>query len=360
MLNRRELQSPILPKSAKPNFFDFELKYIEFENALNGSKKIGGFFFLLTLILVIKPIVLLQLCRLSEISSIIYLTIFAALFGEFFIASRKWHHNSTLSWQWIPLISLVSSILLAATGDFFTAFFSLAFAGLEFAVVFIPEKLKNAVPLWEMEFFTDNLWQDTQQLGRIKDCEEYSIFRIKKTSALVKLIEKEEKCFKLWCIILLYFIAILCELVFVHSNILSLEMIALTLILLLVSIIYLLIQVSNSRFYPMFLFFLVVLSALNIILLINSQHYFLVAIDVLMVVWVMTLVFRYFSRFHFVRAINFKYYDLIAFLDSKDAVLAQFSFNTLKDATGLDLPLSKDIWLDRFVDYENKSVKFEN
>ena len=188
MLNRRELLTPILPKSAKPNFFDFELKYLEIESALEDSKKIGRFYSLLTLILFIKPIVLLQICRINDISSFIYLSIFASFFGEVFIAYRKWLKNSTLSWHWIPMISLVASILLAATGDYFLAFFGLAFTGIEFTAVFVLEKYKNGLTLWKMEFFTDNLWQDAQQLGKINDCEEYSIFRIRKTSVLVKLL----------------------------------------------------------------------------------------------------------------------------------------------------------------------------
>ena len=131
-------------------------------------------------------------------------------------------------------------------------------------------------------------------------------------------------------------------------------MIALTLILWLVSITYLLTQVSNSRFSPMFIYFLGILSALNIFMLIDSQHYFLVVIDVFFIVWMLVLIFRYFNRFHFIRGIDFNYYDLIAFLDSKDAELAQYCFDTLKDATGLELPLSKELWLDWFVEYENK------
>ncbi|MCD4657871.1 MAG: hypothetical protein K8S87_10060 [Planctomycetes bacterium] len=360
MLNRRELQSPILPESAKPNFFDFELKYNEFENALSKSKTIGGFFFLLTVILVIKPIILLQLSRISEVSSIVYLSVFACLFGEVFIASRNWHHRSSLSWHWLPLISLVASIMLAATGNFLMAGFSLTFAGLEFAAIIIPEKFRSVEPLWKMEFFSDNLWQDTQQLGRIKDCEEYSEFRIRKTSLLVKVNEKEMKNFRLWSIIFLYLIVVMCELVFVYSNFSSFEIIALMLILCIVSIVYLLVQVANSRFYPMFIYFLGVLSALNIFLLIDSQHYFLVVIDVVMIGAMLTFIFRYFSKFHFVRAISFNYYDLIALLDSKNTSLAQLSFDTLKENTGLNLPLAKDIWLERLVKHENKLFISEN
>jgi len=358
MLNRRELNPPKIPESADPEFFNFERKFSEVQNAFVDLHKAGLFFFLIYLIILMKPVVMLQLSGISSKPGIVFAIIFVCFIGEFFVSDRKLFQNSTVSWIWLPLISLTASALIACTGDFTTASLAFVFTIVETAVVFKLLKFDYFAMPSEQKFFMDKLWQDSEKLGHKRDSEKYAFFRIEKTEEIINIKNAESSLFKRWNILFIYSFIIFAEISFIHSTSNLLGVTGLILFLNVFASSMLIVQILKKKFHPLFLLFFGLLVSLNIYQLFADGYWFLAVIDFSALFFVFVMIYKYFRNLYFIRSINFNYFDLVALLESKNSSISEKCHEILKKNTGFDLPLSMDLWLNKLVETQNAEHNF--